>query len=171
MAACSTPQLIPSSGDECISDGDFPPAERLTTLDAAVTSDGVLMVIWRDDPGGLRFLQSSIPELGSTGEHGCVPIPPGESPGTFDLQPGPGAAFSIVFDSRGDDRSLVSLLSFQNGAWVEAPGAIGEGNFPQLLTTDDGQSRVAWCAEDGGTNFWDGEVTKISEIACVKDLP
>ncbi|MFA9406229.1 MAG: phospholipase D-like domain-containing protein [Anaerolineales bacterium] len=163
---CSTPQQIPSSGDECISDGDIPSSEGLTTLDAAVNSEGALMVIWREEPGGLRFLQSSISELGSNGEHGCVPVPQGVFPGTFDLQPGPGAAFSIVFDSRSGDDSLVSLLSFQNGAWIEAPGTLGDGYFPQLITTDGGQSQVAWCAQEGGVHFWDGEVAAISELLC-----
>ena len=164
--ACATPQQIPSPSEECIVDGNIPSTEVLPTLDAAVNSDGALMAIWRDDVGGLGYYLTSVDALGSGGERGCLPIPPGTYAGTFALQPGPGADFSVVLDSRSDGGSVVSLWRYQEGEWEEAPGILGEGYFPQLRVNEGTQTQVAWCSEEGGVQFWDGGITTISDSQC-----
>jgi phosphatidylserine/phosphatidylglycerophosphate/cardiolipin synthase-like enzyme len=163
--ACSTPQQVLSPGDDCIVNGFVPSDDHFTTLDAAVNSDGALMVIWRDDAGGLRYLHNSTTELLSQGEPGCVPVPH-ETVGTFSLQPGPGTDFSLALDSGSEGESIVTLWQFHQGGWGEDPGMLGEGYLPQLRVDESSQTQVAWCSEDDGVQFWDGEITKISESQC-----
>jgi len=164
--SCSTPVQLPPSGEECGVDGTIPSSERLTSLDVAAHPNGSLMVLWRNEAGGLEYMRTSITEPRNVHEDGCLPVSAGTYAGTFSLQPGPEEGFSVVLDQRADGGSVVSLWRYADDSWNEEPGVIGEGIFPQLHVGQNSKSVVAWCSEDEGVLFWDGENSVISELKC-----
>ncbi len=155
---CAESESLATSGGSCPS-GSESDSPSVATTDIAVSPDGTVMAVWTNEGGGLHY--RALPD----GLEGCVPLPEGTSAGAFSLSSKPSAGYSLAFD---DLQDSVWLTGYSAGEWDASPLKLGSGVRPGLDVNESGLEQVAWCVEDGGTEYWsDGQVESLSQLSCL----
>lgn len=134
-------------------------SQQKTGIDIAAAPDGTIMAVWPDGNGGLRY--RIVPD----GQQGCVPLPAGMAAGKFSLAGRPSSEFALVFEGA---QGTVQLIEYADSEWDSSPAEVGAGAQPGLSVSGEGAELIAWCAEDGGVQFWsEGQGERISELSCL----
>jgi phosphatidylserine/phosphatidylglycerophosphate/cardiolipin synthase-like enzyme len=140
----------------------------------SITSDasGELMTVWSAGGGHLLYSTWSADELTPQVPAGCISTN-GDSTGQ-DLQTslsgGSEGVFALAYTSGDMEESgNIFVQQFENESWSSPNTPIGVGYTPDILMDSEDQVHVAWCDENGSTNYLNngGYTERISSPPCV----